>query len=45
MSEYEALSVATISGRTPPSRFSSLSRVNKLSRGVPRTTIAPTPAT
>lgn len=27
MSEYEALSVATISGFTPPSRFSSVSRV------------------
>jgi hypothetical protein len=45
MSEYEALSVAIISGRTPPSRFSKVSRVNRLSRGVPRTTIAPIPAT
>jgi hypothetical protein len=45
MSEYEALSVATISGFTPPSRFSSASRMCRESRGVPGTTICPMPAT
>lgn len=37
--------MVTISGRTPPSRFSSVSRMNRLSRGVPGTTICPIPAT
>ena len=45
MSEYEALSVATISGFTPPSRFSRASRMCRESRGVPGTTICPMPAT
>lgn len=43
--EYEALSVATISGFTPPSRFSRASRMNRESRGVPGTTIRPIPMT
>jgi hypothetical protein len=37
--------VATISGFTPPSRFSSASRMNRESRGVPGTTICPIPIT
>src|SRR5882757_2664943 len=45
MSEYEAWSVATISGFTPPSRLSRVSRMDRLSRGVPGTTIAPIPDT
>jgi hypothetical protein len=43
MSECEALSVATISGFTPASRFSRASRVCRESRGVPGTTICPIP--
>lgn len=38
------MSVATISGFTPPSRFSSASRMCRESRGVPGTTICPKPA-
>jgi hypothetical protein len=45
MSEYEALSVATISGFTPASRFNSASRMCRESRGVPGTTICPIAAT
>lgn len=37
--------MATISGFTPPSRFSSASRMNMESRGVPGTTICPMPMT
>jgi hypothetical protein len=44
MSE-EALSVATISGRAPASRFSRVFRMCRESRGVPGTTICPMPAT
>jgi hypothetical protein len=43
--EYEALSVATISGFTPASRFNSASRMCRESRGMPGTTICPMPAT
>nr|BFE37808.1 hypothetical protein GCM10010200_100590 [Actinomadura rugatobispora] len=37
------MSVATISGFTPPSRFSKASRMCRESRGVPGTTIRPDP--
>lgn len=45
MSEQDALSAATISGFTPPSRFSKASRMNSESRGVAGITICPIPMT
>jgi hypothetical protein len=45
MSEYEAVSVATISGFGPASRLSSVSRICSESRIVPGTTVAPIAAT
>lgn len=45
MSEYDAVSVMTVSGFGPPSRAWMASRMNSESRSVPGTTTPPRPIT